>query len=376
MYLNYLRTENFRNLKNQVVELSKGLNLLVGPNAQGKTNFLEAIYILSTGKSFRYARDEDYISFYASFPKTAIIEGNYTDDNGLIGQLKLVISVTERGKEKKAFFQGKKLDALQDLQGKLLIVEFLPSDVYLASDEPSERRKFLDNLISVLKGEYREWLREYQSVVREKNKLLEMLSEGEGDPLLLQTYNSKIAQLGSLIIYERLKILSLLKRYVKVILSRYSFKENVELTYSWSLSVEPGDLSPKEIRELLKRELERSIDKERRIGYSLIGPHRDSLEFKVNGLKIKYVLSQSQSNILSLALKFSKAAIFKRFFNKNPIMILDEPFAYIDEKNATITLSLLSRLDQVILASNRWESYFKDWVSKRFNVRAGSITPA
>ena len=379
MYIERLYVENFRNLGTQELKFSKGINLIMGPNAQGKTNLLEAMFLLAHGKSFRYAKDEDLLNINLPLPKMGVVEAKYVDDNDISAVVKIVISLTDKGKEKRAFFNGKKLDALSDLQGKLLIVEFLPSDIYLASHEPGERRKFLDTLLSVISPEYRANLKSYAQVIKEKNKLLEAINQGAGDKTLLETYNHKIVELGSLITFERLKTLAILGRYIKVILSRYSFSQDITLMYFWTAMdnlINPKDqLSIQEIRRTLSEALRRKADLEVKREQSLVGPHRDSPEFTLGGIKVKYILSQSQSNILSLALKMAKAAIFKKRFNRNPIMILDEPFAYIDERNSEITLKLLSRLDQVFIASNRWEPFLDTWAEVKYEVRAGKLTP-
>jgi len=373
MQIEKLYVENFRNLKTQELKFSEGINLIIGANAQGKTNLLEAIYLLAYGKSFRHAKDEELLNLSLPLPKTGILEAKYLDDNNLTFQVKLVISLTEKGKEKRAFFQGKRLDAISDLQGKLLVVEFLPTDIYLASDEPAERRKFIDDILSTVNPEYKSSLKSYYQVIREKNRLLETINKGEGAKDLLEAYNYKVLELGALITYERLKLMITLKRYVNLILKRYSFLDDVELLYYWTCTdklVSPEEYYDKgEIKEALRKALMEKAEMEIARGKSLIGPHRDSPEFTIRGTKVKYILSQSQSNILSLALKIAKAGIIKRHFNRNPIMILDEPFAYIDERNTEITLKILSKLDQIFIASNRWEMPS----AKKYLVLSGEI---
>ncbi len=384
MYIKCLRTVNFRNLLQQEITFSKGFNLILGMNAQGKTNIIEAIHVLLKGYSFRthsYSQLIRMDSATDSKPDGFMISGIIVSDDG--SQLELKLTVKRRGESYTRIItlQGKKVRNYAEIRHRFPVVRFLPDDIYLASDEPAVRRRFIDEMVEDWLPSYHELLKEYMDVLRERNGYLELLGEQEVDPKLVEVLDRKLVELGVKVFVNRLETLREYSKYVNIVLDRLGFRRELQLTYSSTVLEQEIpvreelklDLDLDELKRRYFEALARVRDKELELRRSLIGPHRDRLEFSLMGYKVRYVLSQSQQNMLSLAMKIAKLALIKRKLGLKPLLIMDEPFAYVDDYNAQRVLKLIEKLEQVIVVSNSLPEGIKSRAVKLMWVEGGKV---
>lgn len=319
MLIEGLKLNNFRNISDSFIEPNPRFNIFWGKNGHGKTNILEAIYLLSAMKSFRPQSNQDLIQFNQS---SAILEAK-VDRGGSERLIKLAIG--ERGK--KVFLNGQPVRNLKNFFGSINVVMFGPEDVRLLKGSPSRRRRFIDRAIFGAYPGYAFLTQQYEEVLKQRNALLK---EGRKiDPVLLSTYDEQFVQFGSEIITRRLRFL---EDFIPTL--ETTFKEIFDASFHAEIFYESKWLGSEkneiDIANCLERELARTRDEERDRRHTVVGPHRDDLGALLNGKSLKIYGSQGQHRGFVLAMKIAEIRFLKARFHFSPILLLDDVSSELD----------------------------------------------
>ncbi|NLY21116.1 MAG: DNA replication/repair protein RecF [Tissierellia bacterium] len=322
MIIQKLQLCKFRNYDSVEIYPNEQLNLFIGKNASGKTNLLESISMVLTGKSFKTNRDVQMINFDeedASILSKVLIDGLDID-------LELNIS---KSSKKKIKINGNDVKRVSELTENTSIVIFTPEDLELIKEGPALRRKFIDGLISSVNLIYSYNLSRYKKILNDRNDLLKNPRRNLDNDIMLGVYNIQISTLGNYIINERVRFIEILNKIAKIEHSKISDnREELNIVYNSNINRETEGKSNQE-KEYL-RQLENSIQRDKYYRNTNLGPHRDDIEFYINGKDLKIYGSQGQQRSVILSLKLSEAILYKMFKNISPIIILDDVFSELD----------------------------------------------
>jgi DNA replication and repair protein RecF len=333
---------DFRNYSELEIEPATGLNVFVGANAQGKSNLLEGIAMLGTGKSFRTARDADAVR---KGSERAVLHGRAALQVGNV-ELACTIERSNRGTRKSYTVNGNGVRYAGYL-GMMRVVTFVPADLALASGTPSARRAFLNSALAQSEPGYYHQLARYRKTVQQKNALLR--GAVEPDPELLATYNRTLVEAGTQIMTARDALIRALADEAGRAHSRFAQSESLELSY------EPNVLFdnplPESIAQRFEARLEHSREAERVRKTSIVGPHRDDLGLKLDGLSLAVYGSQGQQRTAILALKVAEYAVLRERSHETPLLLLDDVLSELDEERAAAFLTEVGDYDQAFITA-------------------------
>ncbi len=363
MHIEKIHLRNYRNYETLTLDFSPKMNVFIGENAQGKTNLLESIYFMAIGKSFRTAKDSDLIEIEQ--------EGAYVKLllNKNKGQKKRIEIGLDRLKNKKCKINGVPLDRISDLLGTLNVVIFSPEDLQIIKQGPSQRRDFIDGDLSQITPRYHHLLGQYQKILKQRNQALKMKQFKKVD---LDPWNAQLVQYGTEIILYRkefIKGLSILTRLMHRKITRE--KENLKLIYESSLSLKKEE-EPKSLKKHFLESLEALEDEEVKRGITLLGPHRDDLEFEINGKNVKKFGSQGQQRTTVLSLKMAELELMKKETGEYPVLLLDDVMSELDEHRQQDLLQSLKNI-QTFITSTSMESMEHREDMNLYEVEGGKI---
>ena len=354
MRLQRLEATNFRNLTG-TIEFSPGLNLIYGANAQGKSSWLEAVYLLATTKSFRTSHPKEVVTHSASeaILRGSVARGNLTKD--------LQLLVTESAKQ--TFVNGKR-EAVSRYLGVLNAIAFTADEMQVVRGAPEARRRFLDRGIFFSLPAYLGTLNEYNRVLKQKNALLREASEAD-DALkfydLIQPWNDQLVALGSEIHQARVNHVDQLRAHLNPGLFQ---AEAIAIRYKSSLEGR-GDLG--DYANLLRERLSLRLKNEIAVGYSLVGPHRDDLEILFDGHEIARFGSSGQQRSALLILDMAQISVYYQVFEEYPIFLIDDLDAELDRTRIEILLHHLDGRSQTIVSTS------KRTIAERYSHRARTL---
>ena len=342
MLLESLEVHNFRNLSGQV-SWSPGLNLIFGDNGQGKTNWLEAIYLLATTKSFRTQRPQEAIRFDESL---AIVRGVVARSSEVQRELQVAI----QGSTKTLSVNGKR-EAVARYLGQLHTVAFTADELEVVRGGPDARRKFLDRGIVSLHHTYVQTLADYQRVIRQKNRLLQdaaaaELSVGE-TTVRLEPWNEQLVGLSAEIHRARMDYVDRLSEALERKLFGH---EEVTIRYISSLESK-GDLSDYEA--LLSDRLRLRVQAEMAAGYALIGAHRDDLEILFDGRDMRTFGSSGQQRSALIILDLAAISVYHSWHSEYPLFLMDDVDAELDRKRVDHLLEYLDGRTQTFVTTSK-----------------------
>lgn len=324
MYLENFRLVNYRNYETLNENFSKNFNVLIGLNAQGKTNLLEAIYYLSTGRSYRPVRDLQLIKWNNNFFKINGVFSNYA------GKIEVEISFKNTDiATKEVKVNGVVKNKISEILGIFNSVLFAPEDLYIIKGSPAERRKLIDNDISQVSPLYFIKMQKYARILNQRNHLLRNINKNKGSLEELQVWDQQFFEVSKEIIQKRLKVLEKLVPLTRLMQRKLTFgKENIEIKYMFSKREEIKNSS--NIEELLYLEGEKLRKEEIARGITLFGPHRDDFSILLNGMNLKYFGSQGQHRTAVLAIKLAELEFFKAETGEYPVLLLDDVLSELD----------------------------------------------
>ena len=301
MRLNELYLNGFRNYEETTVEFVPGVNLLVGDNANGKTNLLEAIGYLSTGRAFRTRREQELIRFGAEFADLAAELTSQEREQ----TLRAVLFFDRR--PRRLFLNGVKQKTAAGIAGVLSSVLFCPEDLLVLKKGAQQRRRLLDNVICQIRPNYDAALAEYNRLLEQKSALLRDWRDSPSLRDVLPDYNLRMAQVGALVISYRARFLQALSACAAQFHREFSGdSETLTLEYHTVSNIDDPFAPPERLRELLCEHQAAHERAELDSGQCLSGPHKDDLLVTIDGREAKQYASQGQTRTAALALKLAE----------------------------------------------------------------------
>ncbi len=400
MYLHRLSLTNFRCFSRLDLDIPREIFLLIGSNAQGKTTLLEAIHILSTMSSFHATSDRQLIYFTIPDNKLAVgrIVGEFQRKDGLHKiEIRLIRepngfngSVRFR---KEALMDGVKRK-LSDIMGQFNVVIFLPQMARIIEEGPSERRRYLDMLISQVSPAYVQHLNDYGQTLSQRNALLKQLFERGGDPQQLGVWDGMLARHGAFLMHARIQAIREIEEEAKRV--HYDLTHGKEiLRLAYQPAFEPleapegqmalpvsdvpdrSGLKQKEIEEGILGALKKLQREEIARGVTTIGPHRDELRFLSNQIDLGDFGSRGQSRTALLAMKLAEVNWLKKRTGEWPVLLLDETLSELDVQRRKDLLQALAQTDQAILTSTDLSMFEERFVAAHpvWQVAEGMVRP-
>ncbi len=330
MKLDSLQLTNFRNIKELLIEPCGEINIIYGENAQGKTNILEAIWLLCGAKSFRGAKDGELIKFGE---KKASVNAAFTSQ----GREQTISIDIESGRT--AALNGVDMSPVSGLSESFQAVVFSPSHLTLITDGPQARRRFTDQAIAQIIPRYSAVLREYGRALKQRNAVLKDIRWHSELFDMMEVFEDRASHYGAKIMRLRDKYIKKLAGYAVEIYDGISgMSEHIAIKYSPQTVC--GDLSSeKENYIKLKESFKGSRDEDISNGTTSVGPHRDDIAIDINGLSARMYGSQGQQRSAAIALKLAEASVIKESFGEQPIALLDDVMSELDENRQDYILN-------------------------------------
>lgn len=345
MKIKKIKLKNHRNYKNLELEFSEGINILIGENAQGKTNILEAVYCCALGRSYRTNKISEIIMWEENFSMIELdlesrclekqIRIMYKDDN------KKIISIN-----------SKNIQKISDLIGNVKVVMFSPEDLKIVKGAYSNRRVFLNMELCQINSKYYNTLSKYNSVLKERNALLK---KRDVDECMLDVYDDFLAEYGSYIINQRLEYVNMLNEEGEKIHNTLSSNKE-KIFFEYVSKINPLAIMKDNIKEILINNRKRDIITK----VTNVGIHRDYFSVLLNNKEVKDFGSQGQQRTAVLTIKFASSNIIKKVTNEKPIFLLDDVMSELDlnrqkfvfeeikEHQALITTTGYNNIDEII----------------------------
>jgi DNA replication and repair protein RecF len=368
MVLKLIELQNFRLHRNTSLEFSEKLNLIIGGNGQGKTSILEAIYYLSTTKNLNLAPDSEAVTFNEN---GFGIQGRFQD---LTSNNSKIFFDSVRNK-KSVFIDDKQVNKSSEFIGKFPIVSLIQSDHAITMGSPSERRRFVDQVISQSNHTYLEILLDYNKTLKQRSSLLSQIKETRNFGLLeqLDAWTESLINAGAEIIKHRINFIKEFNIYVKEAYNHIiESVESPEIIYDSLKECDYENIATK-----FREELEKIKEDELRRGVNLIGPHRDDFMFFINGLELKKYGSQGQHKTFQIALRFGQFFFMKDRLGKTPIFLMDDVFGELDKYRAGRISEYLSDVGQAFITLTdltNTESFYKSGNNTLIRVENGKVS--
>lgn len=371
MYLKTLYLRQFRNYHDQAVQFTAPKTILLGDNAQGKSNLLESVELLATLQSHRASRDRDLVQEGAA---TALILATVERHASTVD---LAVTLRSSGRRTVAL-NGQTLKRQLDFLGAISAVEFSSLDLELVRGGPGQRRDWIDTLLIQLEPVYAHLMQQYTLVLRQRNALLKARSpaapQSAPDPTLMAAWDAQLATLGTRVMRRRARAIAriapLAETWHHAISSR---RETLTVRYLPNVALENDD--PSIIQHaFLERLGERAIAEQGQ-GTTLVGPHRDEIEFTINQTPARQYGSQGQQRTLVLALKLAELKLIEAVIGEPPLLLLDDVLAELDLTRQNRLLETIQDRFQTLITTTHLGSFDADWLksSQILTVVAGEI---
>lgn len=365
MNLETLYLRSFRNYAEETVEFSPGVNLIVGDNAQGKTNLLEAVSFLGSGRSFRAQKTGELIRFGAEF-----------------GELSGKICAQERcqsirwvlfpgARPRQLWRNGVKKRAASDIAGVLPTVLFCPEDLMILKSGAGPRRRLGDSVLCQLRPNYDAALTEYNRILDQKSRILKDHHENPALLDILPEYNTRLCQVGALLISYRARFYKGLGEAAAKYHGQFSGgAEEFSLQYKTVSTVSDVFASIPALTDALREHLEGHARAELDSGQCLTGPHKDDFTVSLSGIDLKAYGSQGQTRTAAISLKLAQRELMAREFGEEPLLLLDDVLSELDAGRQDFVLNQITT-GQVIITCCEPGRFTK--LGKTIEIRAGRI---
>lgn len=384
MYVRSLKLRNYRNYSELELALQPGINIFLGPNAQGKTNVVEAVYYASLGHSHRTHLDTELIRWDAG--EGCIILD--FDRRGVMNHLEFQFS---RAKRRRILLNGHPI-RLKELIGSINTVLFSPEDLFLIKGAPAGRRRFLDGEISQASPAYYHELVEFNRIISQRNSLLKRIRERRADKSMLALWDEQLIASAEKIIRKRIEAVRKLNMLANLMQRRISSdQENLTVSYEVhggevrrcighdqhlvSYEVHGGEDMTKGFASWYNEMLRKSQETDILRGSTSYGPHHDDLVLTVNGINLRTFGSQGQQRTGVLSLKLAELEFLRSETGEYPILLLDDVMSELDVKRRQQLLQFIrrERIQTLITATDA--AYFPaEGMGRYYHVQSGQIT--
>lgn len=334
MFIKKLVLKNYRSYQNKTFDFDKNLNILVGKNAQGKTNVIEAIFYAIIGKSFKTSKEKEVVNLNSekAYIK-AEFEKKYRDVD-----IELFFDINHK---KAVKIDGLPIKKIGELMGCANAVFFSPDELKLVKESPEERRRFMNIDISQTNKRYFYLIGRYEKVLANRNKLLKSSKDMEVVKETIDIWDRALSDLAEKIAIERKKFIEELAPYAKLAHQYISSgKEDIEIKYCSSFD---DDYANK-----MMKALQKNLEKDFKLGYTTVGVHRDDLDIYLNGVEVKNFGSQGQQRTVALSMKLAELEIIKNRVGEYPILLLDDVFSELDKDRRKKLLNFTSKSQTII----------------------------
>ena len=361
MFIKSLYLKNFRNYREEQIEFTDGINILTGINAQGKTNAAEAIFFLCTGYSPRANRDKLLVRHGE---EEAIIKGVASSRYGDVS-----VRINFNKQDKKSIYINE-LQVLKigELMGNINSVFFNPSELKLVQESPEDRRRFLNVSLSQMSKSYFYALQRYNKILSQRNNLLK-----DPDKYIIKEtlpiWDTQLSKEAAKIIKARNEFLTEISPIAE---NKHALLSDGKETLK--MKTESGYYgTEEEIAYALKEDLKTGLERDMRLGFTSIGPHRDDIKFTLNGDDVRVFGSQGQQRTVALSLKLAETETFYNRFGEYPILILDDVLSELDKKRQRKLISAVEHVQTVFTATGLDRTVFKGKTFNRIIIENGSV---
>lgn len=368
MYLKTLELHNFRNYADLVVEFGSGINVLLGENAQGKTNLLESIYFLALTRSHRTNSDRDLISWKT---KAARVSGSVQKEHTVTP---LEINLSSKGKNAKV--NHLEQSRLSQYVGQLNVILFAPEDLSIVKGSPAVRRKFIDMEFGQMSSKYLYNSAQYRSVLKQRNQYIKQLQfNPKGDQVYLDVLSDQLAAHGAEIIFQRIQFLKKLEKWSQEMHKEISQgKEKLSFQYVSPISSDQADTTEK-IYAALQALFQKQREKELQQGKTLVGPHLDDVRFMVNDKNVSTFGSQGQQRTTALSVKLAEIDLMKEETGEYPVLLLDDVLSELDDSRQTHLLTAIQNKVQTFITTTSLSGVAQQLINEPhvFNIDHGVL---
>ncbi|WP_119065455.1 DNA replication/repair protein RecF [Rubrobacter indicoceani] len=361
-HIRALRLVNFRNYREAMAYFGPGLNIAVGENAQGKTNLLEAISFAISGSSTRTSTDSEVVLWNADFAR---VEGRVARPEGDERKIAVGYAPGQKKRIKVDDAPEKSLANYAAGGAGVRAITFFPDDLRIVKGAPSDRREFLDALLSALRPTYANTVGEYAKAVQQRNHLLRRIRDGYSSGKTLETWDRKVSDLGKIVLEGRERAMPHLDRHFALSMRDLYGPEKAAVTYS-------GTATPDDYSEALRTA--QSADIER--GTTSVGPHRDDLKLALGGVDLNVYGSQGQQRLATLGLKFAAREYARGEVGEDPILLMDDVMSELDERRREYLAEYFLDSSQAIVSTTNLEYFGAETLgrSRVLRISDGRIT--
>lgn len=365
MIINNIELSDFRNISLMCMEADPHMNVIYGENAQGKTNLLEAIYLLSGSRSFRGAKDSELIRVGADKKKGACITAAFsTKYDSYCGKFKIK-------ENRSAYLNDVPLKSVGELGDIFPAMVFSPRDLALVQNGPEERRKFLDQGLCQLRSLYGELIKNYRTALDQRAAILKNIRANMDWTINLDIWDSTLAALGAKIIYQRDQYLNRLSQYTMDFFQGLGGeKESLELKMIKTIGTDC--IEKDQIESALMKGLEENREKDIACGFTTVGPHRDDLDFRINGMSVKGFGSQGQQRSVALAVKMGEAYVLEAVYEEAPVILLDDVMSELDQRRQNYIMNHIQKFQVFITCCDK-NTVLRLREGKTFQIKDGAL---
>jgi DNA replication and repair protein RecF len=393
MYLAHLSLNDFRNYTHLDLSLGPGLFLFSGDNAQGKTNLLESVAMLATSNSFHAGADREVVNWQAPDHLARITASIRHREEEEDVKVEIVVfdptppssqsnNHSYRAMQMPAGAQRKRIKVngvakkAIELVGQLKVVLFAPTDLHLVDGSPEERRRFLDRSLCQMQPRYYQAWQKYRKVITQRAALLKRIRENQEGPSMLDYLDEQLVTQASVIMFERRRMLVSLDEQARTFQEIISGgREQLQMEYRPSFAIDAA-WDTLEAQEHYREQLRGVRRKEIQQGVCLLGPHRDDVEFLVDGMSMLTYGSRGQQRTVALSAKLAELAYMHASTGDEPVLLLDDVFSELDHLRREYLLQQILQHEQVLLTATDFMKFPPEILAKarHYQVVKGSLS--
>jgi len=367
--LKKIELSQYRNYESLRLETDHMVNIFIGPNAQGKTNLLEAIFVLALARSHRTSRDRELIRWNSATARA------YGEAERRHGRVTLEIVFTEQGKRAKV--NGLEQRRLSEFVGTLNVVMFAPEDLEIVKGAPGVRRRFLDMEIGQIHPGYLHAMQQYGKVLMQRNRYLKTAGPGARSGLL-EVWDEQLAAWGVKLMKKRQHFIVTLQRWAASIHAGITGgREELAVEYRPSFEMEEGE-EEAVLADRFMVKLSQAREQELRRGMTLVGPHRDDLVLRINGMEAQTYGSQGQQRTAALSLKLAEIELIREETGEYPVLLLDDVLSELDRSRQTMLIDTFQHKVQTFITTTSLDGVDREKLRDAclFQVKDGRVEKA